>query len=172
MPECEPTKRHYFDTVTISNFALAEQLDLIIDRYGDAACITQAVLDEITDGVVASYPQLGAVEDAIADGRLHNTGVPSFPTERAIYRQLLRTLSPGEASSIAAAVTHGGIVVTDDRTARLCCSERDIPVTGTIGILKACCLDGTLTNAAADAILETMIAHGFYAPVQRISDLM
>ena len=82
-----------------------------------------------------------------------------------------RALAPGEASCIAHAAAHGGIVVTDDRTARVCCKERNIVCTGTIGILKACTMDGTLTGDEADAILHAMVDASYYAPVQNISDL-
>jgi predicted nucleic acid-binding protein len=73
---------------------------------------------------------------------------------------------------VVCAVTRGGIVVTDDRAARERCAGKSIRFTGTIGILKACGLEHTLTPAAADAILEDMVAAGYHSPVRRISDLL
>jgi predicted nucleic acid-binding protein len=90
---------------------------------------------------------------------------------RAIFRELLRNLGPGEASCIAAAQACAGIVATDDRVARASCTERAIPVTGTIGILRACVRDGTLALADADRILDAMTRAAYRAPIQRISDL-
>ena len=52
------------------------------------------------------------------------------------------------------------------------CAEQGVRFTGTVGILKACCLDGTLSLVDADAILQTMVAAGYHAPVRRISDLV
>ncbi len=91
---------------------------------------------------------------------------------RCFIPELLRILGSGKASCIAYARGCGAIVVTDDKTARECCIERGVKYTGTIGILKACCLDGTLSLDDADNTLAAMIDSGYYAPVQRISDLM
>jgi predicted nucleic acid-binding protein len=166
-------RRDYvFDTVTLSNFALADSLDLLASRYGKRVRVTQEVLDEVTDGVVTGYSALRAVEEAVASGRFSSADPLTSKEERETYRGLLRVLAPGEASCIAFAAVRSGIVVTDDRTARDCCRERGVAFTGTVGILKACCLDGTLTAEAADTILERMVESGFYSPVKRISDLL
>jgi predicted nucleic acid-binding protein len=63
-------------------------------------------------------------------------------------------------------------VVTDDRTARKQCSLIKIPVTGTVGILKASVLDGQIPLARADDILQKMIAAGFYSPIRNIADIV
>ncbi len=167
----ETSDFYLFDTVALSNFALAGRLDLLLSRYGKKAVITPEVLDEITDGVVAGYFALKEVEDAVNEGRFAR-GVPlASAAERQTYRDLLHILAPGEASCIASAASRGGTVVTDDRTARQCCGEHDIPVTGTIGILQACRADGTISTEEADGILSAMMDAGYYSPVQRISDL-
>ena len=92
--------------------------------------------------------------------------------ERDLFVELLRTLGTGEASCIALAVGWGGVVVTDDRTARRYCAGRGIPVTGTIGILRALCADRIVSAEEADALLARMVAIGFYSPVRRVSDLI
>ena len=161
----------FFDTVTLSNFALAGAMDLLVVRYGSRAHITPEVLDEVADGVVAGYDALLQIEDAVAAGSLGNA--PSLTSaERGIYRSLLRVLAPGEASCIACAKARGGTVVTDDRMARARCAELGVSCTGTIGILKASVSAGELPPAAADAILDRMIAAGYRSPVSRISDIM
>ena len=142
---------YLFDTVVLSNFALAGRLDLLVTRYGKAVMITLEVLDEVTDGVVAGYSALREIEDAWDTGRFSRAEALADKDERATYRELLRTLAPGEASCIACAGPCAGIVVTDDRTARQCCAGRGIPFTGTIGILIACCADGILSADDADA---------------------
>jgi predicted nucleic acid-binding protein len=160
----------FFDTVVLSNFALAGRFGLLVTRYGPRAIITPEVRDEITDGVVAGYSRLCEVEDAVDSGAVGCAGSLSA-AERRVYRELLRVLGPGEASCIAHAKARKGIVVTDDRTARECCVERGMAFTGTLGVLKSCCGDGTLTVEDADAILQSMIKAGFYSPVQTIYDL-
>ena len=163
---------YVFDTVSLSNFAMAGRLDLLLSRYGKHLKITLEVLDEITDGVVAGYPELHEMEELVAAGKFGTAKQSGSGSERDTYRELLRILGAGEASCIAYARGHSAIVVTDDKTARECCIERDIKYTGTIGILKACCAAGALSLDDADKALAAMIDAGYYAPVQRISDLM
>ena len=163
---------YFFDTVTLSNYALVGRFDLLVGRYGKRAVLTPEVLDEATDGVVTGYGALSAIERAVDDGAVGLSGPLVSTAGRRTYRELLRNLAPGEASCIAHAGEHGGIVVTDDHTARHCCRDRNVPATGTIGILKACCIDGALSPREADGILEAMIDAGYYSPVQRISSLI
>lgn len=171
MPEVGPRGDLFFDTVTLSNFALAGRLDLLAARYGVRARVTPEVLDEVIAGTAVGYSDLRAVEAAIEAGGLGNAGNLSSE-ERGTYRELLRTLSPGEASCIACAKARGGMVVTDDRAARSTCRAHGVGFTGTIGILKACCRDGTLSPEEADRALAAMVDAGYYSPVRRISDLL
>jgi predicted nucleic acid-binding protein len=162
---------YYFDTVTLSNFALVHRLDLLTGRYGGRLHITPEVLGEIMDGIAAGYSALGAIESALDVGAIRLAD-PLSPAERRIYQRLLRILSPGEASCIARVKVRKGIVVTDDRAARDCCAGEGVSVTGTIGILKACCKSGALSPAVADVVLQAMIDAGYHAPVNSISGLL
>ena len=167
MPE---SRRWFFDTVVLSNFALVRRLEILIRRYGRNGLVTTEVLAEISDGVVAGFTELRDVEAAIGT---HLSMAPAMTAaERAEYRVLLGPLASGEASCIAATQHRGGVVVTDDRAARACCSDRRLAFSGTVGILRACCLDESLTPHDADDVLEAMVRAGFYAPVRRISDLL
>ena len=162
---------YLFDAVTLSNFALTGQFALLVRRYGQRAMLTPEVLDEVTAGVIAGYYGLSNIEKAVDEGSICLAN-PLTMDQRQTYRELLRILAPGEASCIAHASAHGGIVVTDDHAARQCCGERNLPFTGTIGILKACCMEGSLSPEEADDCLAAMIDAGYYSPVQRISDLI
>jgi predicted nucleic acid-binding protein len=168
-----PERRHhyFFDTVTLSNFALAGRVDLVTSRYGAHALVTSEVLDEVVEGIVAGHGALRDIEAAISAADLGLAGPPTSE-ERQTYRELLRVLAPGEASCIACARHRDGIVVTDDRAARECCAERAVRFTGTVGILKACCADGVLSTADADEILSATITAGYHSPVRQISDLL
>lgn len=162
---------YYFDTVTLSNFALSGRLDLLIVRYGRRAIITPQVLDEIADGIVAGYSELREVETAVAIGQFR--GAEGFSAkERDVYRERLRSLSPGEASCITLAQTRGGVVATDDRTARNTCFDHGVPFTGTIGILKVCVPDSVLSLQEADDVLRAMTRAGYHSPVRRISTVV
>ena len=166
-----PQRRFFVDTVTLCNFALCGRFGLLLDRYGASLCVTEQVRVELAAGHAAGYVGLEAVEEALAGGSI----LPAEPmqtAEYALFAELLRTLGAGEASCIALARHRGGVVVTDDRTARRRCSELRIPVTGTIGVLKALCVDHTLSAQEADAVVGRMVEIGFYSPIRRISDLL
>ena len=165
------TALYYFDTIVLSNFALSGRFDLLIDRYGPRAQITPEVLDEVSDGIVAGHRELKQIEAAVEKGAC-SAAPPLSIAERTIYRELLGTLGSGEASCITCAQCRGGLVVTDDRAARNCCSERGVLFTGTIGILKICCREGILAPREADVLLQNMINTGYFSPVDQISGLL
>jgi predicted nucleic acid-binding protein len=160
----------YFDSVSLSNFALPHQFDLLLRRYpAGRLCVTPQVVDEVLNGIQSGYSALSSIVMALEQGRLAQLQLSADELRR--YQGLLATLGAGEASLIALAEKRRGIVVTDDRHARSVCHDLDIPVTGTLGILKAMCAEGMLARAEADKILGDMIRHGFYSPVQKLAEL-
>ena len=164
-----PEKKWFFDTVVLSNFLLVDANPILERRYHGKGFITRAVYDEIINGI-ATMPKLGAVEKLLAKKvfNIHSLSV----TEHKLFLELTGYLSRGEASSIAAAKIKSAIVVTDDRAARKQCLKMKIPVTGTIGILKASFESGQISLSESDAILERMIASGFFSPVNNISSIV
>lgn len=167
----DPACTYYFDTVCLSNFALTDRLGILAARYGARLHITQEVLGEILDGIVAGYAALAGIETALNSG-LFTLAPPLHARERGDFRRLLRNLAAGEASCIACARSRGGVVVTDDRAAREWCRVEAVTMTGTIGILKACCLSGALSPRQADALLSSMVEAGYRSPVRLISSLL
>ncbi len=169
MPDRLPDR--FLDTVTISNFALSGAFDLLVNRYGRSLRVTEQVRAELAAGRIRGYSELEVVEQALAAGSILPAEPMTMP-ENELFVEVLRILGPGEASCVALAGHRNGIVATDDRAARSACAGRSIPVTGTIGILKALCIDRTITAEEADAILARMVDAGFYSPVRRVSGLL
>ncbi len=171
MPE-RRERLYYFDTVTLSNFALANSMDLLVDRYGRRLLVTHEVRAEIDDGIASGFDDLSVIDDLIFAGKI--TLAPPIETavERKSYLECIRTLSAGEASCIVCAAVRGGIVVTDDYAARKHCQERGLTVTGTIGILRRLYQEGVITQHLADEKLASMIAAGFYSPIKSFKDFM
>ncbi len=93
-------------------------------------------------------------------------------SEHSIFRELIGNLGRGEASCIAAAKIRSLIVVTDDRAARNVCVQKNIPLTGTIGILKAAVVDGQVTLSQANEIHQKMVDSGFYSPIKNLADVI
>ena len=164
-----PEKKWVFDTVSLSNFLLSESVFILENRYRQRAIITSQVYDEIMAGI-ARYPKLKQINGLIKNNIFKLISLTG--TERIIYYELIRHLSKGEASCIAVAKEQSTIVVTDDRAARRQCTQMDIPITGTIGILKASLLEGFINRKQANDILQKMIRSGFYSPIRRIVDIV
>ena len=156
----------FFDSVTLSNFALADGLDVLAARYRGHGFVTTQVVDELTRGVTAGYAPLAGCLVLVDKGILRPVSLDQ--AERITFGQLVAHLGQGEAGTIAAAKHRQGVVVTDDLAARRTCADMDIPVTGTIGILLVAVRDRQLTMVAANELLHRMITAGFHSPVRRL----
>jgi predicted nucleic acid-binding protein len=108
----------------------------------------------------------------VIDRRIFFSLCSLISKEREYFREMIAFLGQGEASCISFAKDRNAIVATDDRTARKQCANMKIPVTGTIGILKASVKDSLFTLEQANDVLYKMIASGFYSPVNSISDIL
>lgn len=157
----------FFDSVTLSNFALASGLSLLIARYCKRGFVTTQVLDELTRGVAAGYAPLAEAINLVDRNVLKVVLLDR--AERLTFRQLVTHLGEGEAGTIAAAHHRHGVVVTDDLAARRTCADMLIPVTGTIGILRASVRDHEVTLSTANELLRKMMAEGFHSPVDEIT---
>ena len=164
-----PERKWAFDTVSLSNFLLSESIFILENRYRRKAIITSQVYDEISAGIL-KYPKLKLIDGLIKNKIFKLCTLTE--KERESYSELIGHLGKGEASCIAIGKEQSAIVVTDDRTARRQCSQMGILVTGTIGILKASLLGGSINMNQADDILQKMIRAGFYSPVRSIGDIV
>lgn len=164
-----PEKIWIFDTVSLSNFLLSDSMLILNKRYRRCGVITGEVYDELSAGF-ADYPILKQVDKLIDDKVFRLVSLSR--QEHRHLQDLIGHLGKGEAPCIAYAKERKAIVVTDDRTARKQCSLMKIPVTGTVGILKASVLDGQIPLDRADDILQKMIAAGFYSPIRNIADIV
>jgi predicted nucleic acid-binding protein len=81
-------------------------------------------------------------------------------------------LDAGEASCLALAISRGFTLVTDDLAVRQLAQARDVPLTGTLGILIALVRDDALSLNEANAVLTTMIRRRYRSPVDRLDELV
>ncbi len=164
-----PEKKWVFDTVVLSNFFLSDSIFILEERYRKCAVITRQVYDELSSGM-ADYPELKQIDNLFKDKAFKLVSLSS--KEHQHFLQMIGFLGKGEASCIALANERTAIVVTDERAARKQCSLMKVPVTGTVGILKASVLEGNISLAQADKSLQKMIEAGFYAPIRSIADIV
>lgn len=164
-----PKKQWVFDTVVLSNFLISDSAYILEKRYKGRGAITSEVYDEISAGISQIRPLEYIVR--LIEKRIFSL-CPLTRKEHDYFKEMTTFLGKGEASCIAFAKNRSTIVATDDRTARKQCANMKIPVTGTIGILKASVQDGLLTLNQANEVLTNMITSGFYSPVNSITAIL
>lgn len=163
-----PERNWVFDTVSLSNFLLAEAGALLDRRYRKRGVVTWEVYGELSSGMT-SFPRLKRIDRFIDEGVFRLCSLSG--RSRKTFTGLIADLGKGEASCLAFAMHKKATVVTDDRVARKRCTQMNLPFTGTLGILKASVLDGQISLEQADRILKKMTQAGFYSPVRGISEI-
>ena len=166
---------YIFNTTALSNFAAVGRLDLLAERYRGQVFTTLEVSDELRRGFKAGYPYLEAawqqLETIGSAGWLRILG-PESAAEHRWRAELNELLDPGEASCLALAVSRQLTFVTDDLAARRLAKSRNVPLTGTVGILIALVRRQRLLLDEANQILVVMIQRRYRAPVDRLDDLI
>jgi predicted nucleic acid-binding protein len=166
---------YIFDTTVLSNLAVVGRLDLLEKRYRKMALTTVEVSDELRRGLQAGYGHLENVLQqiqAISPGGWLRIATPESAAEHQLRSEFDLLLDPGEASCLALAISRRLVLVTDDLAARQLAQERDVLLTGTVGILLALVRDGSLSLAEANAILAKMIERRYRSPVDRLDELV
>jgi len=77
-----------------------------------------------------------------------------------------------DTTVLTLAISRGLTFVTDDLAARRLARERNVPVTGTLGILIGSVRDGVLSLLEANAMLADMIRQRYRAPVDRLDEFV
>jgi len=160
-----------FDNCVLSNFAMSDSLEIIRTLYGKSACITDFVAAENMKGIAQGHKGLAAVRQALQDGWLKEITLKGKP-EKDIFESLSVSLGLGEASNMAVAGTRKHVFACDDRAARKEADLLGIKLTGTIGILVKAVHGKIIGGKKADEILKSMIRHGFYAPIESVSEML
>jgi predicted nucleic acid-binding protein len=160
-----------FDTMVISNFAKAGQLDLLQAMYPDNACCTGFVVAEVLRGFRQGHSDLGELVRRLSDGWPRQEELTT-PVERRLYASISVSLGDGESSCLALAAERRYVFACDDRLARSEAVRLEIKLTGTVGILIKAVRSGVVDLKKASAILKRMINDGGYSPVVRITAAM
>ena len=164
-----PDRALLFDTVSISNFLLAQAETLLVRLHPGKLFVPVEVYDEVSSGMT-SFPRLKKL-DSLLQKKAVKT-VTLRLNESPEFQSLIGNLGTGEAACIAMAGKRPFTVVTDDRAARNECRSRSVACTGTIGMLKSACRKKIVDEDEADALLVSMVRAGFYFPVKSISSLL
>lgn len=160
-----------FDNCVLSNFAMSGSLDVVKTLYDKSAYVTDFVAAENMKGITHGYKGLDEIKEAIMEGWLLEVTL-NGNAERALFDSISVSFGLGEASSMAVAKARKYLFACDDRAARKEAESLGIRLTGTIGIIVKAISTGMITGRKGDEILKSMIRHGFYAPVDSISELL
>lgn len=152
------------DNTVLSNFTSVGRPDLVRLALGEDGATTKAVWDELQAGIlIGKLP----VQDWSWLPILTLTA-----TEISLYTLFTQYLNAGEASCLAIAESRQGRVLTDDRDARHLAARRNIPVSGTLGLIIRLIDLQALTLVDGDALLARMIQAGYHSPIASLQQLL
>jgi predicted nucleic acid-binding protein len=159
-----PTRLVLLDNTVLTNFALVDRSDLVLDLWGADSVTTSAVMTEYQAGVTSR-----GLPTHIWDSLIQLT--PNS-VEKDFAEHLSSKLGSGERTCLAIAVHRQGMLVSDDAEARREAQRFGLPLTGSIGILVLNVRQGRLTQAEGNVLLEEMIALGYHSPIATLDDLL
>jgi predicted nucleic acid-binding protein len=155
--------RLVLDNTVMSNFALVGRTDWVRDVWPDELVTSEEAWAELQIGV-----RLGRIPEIDWSWL---TVLSLTDVERETSSELMPPLDVGEATCLALARSRGYAFLTDDRVARREARRLGVPLSGTIGLLKALVDDGRISPEEADEALQQMIALGYHSPVRSLSEL-
>ena len=94
------------------------------------------------------------------------------PQETGLFRLFSASFGKGESSCISVAVSRNLKILTDDLDARKLAQRREIPVSGTIGVLVEAVRIGILSLDEGNAMLSKMTAEGYFSPFESLDELL
>jgi predicted nucleic acid-binding protein len=152
------------DNTILTNFALVDRAELVVQLWPTAACTTAAVVAEYAVGVAEGLLP--------ADAWIDLPVVELTGEEAAFADHLSSRLGAGERTCLAAALHRQGLLASDDLDARRAADQHRVPRTGSIGILVSCVRHGLLSREDAESLLGEMIAFGYRSPVGSLRSLI
>ena len=162
MPEPLLHRPSLADTTVLNNFAQTRRTDLLRSAFPDFSTPIPA-WDELELGVSRglvpacdwSWLKIIALTER----------------ENARAEEIGRALGPGEAACIAAAVSRGFLMLSDDWDARALGRSLGVEVSGSLGVLDRLVLKQVLSLEEADALLAEMVRRGFRSPYQSLREI-
>jgi predicted nucleic acid-binding protein len=157
----------FLDTTVLSNFASTGAVAFLVEVL-DSPVVVPAVRDEVERGRRFGHDYLATAVEAFGDG-LRAGGCPREPETG----RLRERLDAGEAEALRGAIKCDGTLATDDLAARRLADDRDVQVTGSVGLLVLGIERELITSETANEWLDTWRdVRGYYAPVERIEEVV
>lgn len=150
------------DTTVLNNFSQVHRPDLLRKAFSGLAAPV-IVRQELTAG-----ERMGRVP--VCDWSWLKL-VALTEAEQARAADLEHHLQAGEATCLAVAESRGGLVLTDDSSARRIAVELRLEVSGTLGALVKLVRREILTLELGDRLLAEMITRGYRSPLRSLREL-
>ncbi len=173
-PEASPI---IFDNTVLSNFALSQVFYVLQRLYTGRAFVGKAVQREIQAGIdsvstsanLKNRTKLDEINKALEDGWLQTPSDRVNPSDNTVELRLTleycQRFGAGESEAMAIARHRNWVFASDDGSARKFAQERDIRLTGTLGILVKAVKSKILCLSIADVIHAQMIDEGYRSPL-------
>jgi predicted nucleic acid-binding protein len=150
------------DTTVLNNFSQVARPDLLRTAFPGLAA------PEVVRSELAAGERLGRVP--VCDWSWL-TLVALTEAERSRADYLTRWLQAGEAACLAVVQARGGLVLTDDSSARRLAADLRLETSGTLGTLVKLVRREILTLAEGDMLLATMVIRGYRSPIQSLREI-
>jgi predicted nucleic acid-binding protein len=150
------------DTTVLNNFAQIRRTDLLRSIYPDLSAPLP----------VWSELEVGVRRGLVPAGDWSWLKILDLTEqERIRAAEIGLDLGPGEAACIAAAVSRGGLFLSDDWEARALGRSLGLEVSGSLGVLDRLVSKQDLSMEEADALLVEMIRRGFRSPYRSLREI-
>ncbi|WP_135827390.1 hypothetical protein [Halorussus halobius] len=160
------------DATVLSNFASSESISWLTSSFSGLET-APSVERELRTGVEAGYPFLEAAVRAIDDETISVSGSTGEVAASPEIHPVLQRLDRGEAEALVITERTDGTLVTDDMAARELADVRDVPVTGSIGLLVSGVHRDLLSVETADEWLDVWReVRDYYAPVDSVTAVL
>ncbi len=137
----------------------AESLDLLF-RFSSAITVTSAVYEEVARQPLAKT----LIDTEIKRARIRRLDA----NNRHLITELNLLLDLGEASSIALALEHDGVLIIDEKRGRAIAKRLGVRMIGLVGIIRTLYLEGALEQDDVKALILRLQKVGFYIGAELI----
>jgi predicted nucleic acid-binding protein len=149
------------DTTVLSNFSQVQRPDLLRKAFSKIAA------PEIVRNELRAGERLGRVP--VCDWTWLEI-VQLTEREQSRAASLENRLQAGEAACLAVVEARGGLLLTDDSSARRLAFGLRLETSGTLGALVKLMRREIITLEQGDGLLAEMITRGYRSPVQSLRE--
>lgn len=160
------------DATVLSNFASSGSVSWLTTTFSELGT-APAVEHELQRGIEAGHQFLRSASRAIEANEISVLRSGSEIARQSWFSDVFDRLDCGEAEALVTATLEDGTLATDDGVARRVADEREVPKTGSIGLLVNGIVRSQLSINTADDWLDVWRREwDYYAPVESVTEAL